>query len=175
MCILCTEGFQWRRDWQRSAIGRKWLLWTGVCWWIEWLWIQSPFPSMRLIDMYAKCGSRKDAQDSSTRCSLCYAFLDCHVIEIYGNRAIINPILLPRDEPDQCMPNAWGGRTLKIVQQDAPYLCCPRLPCYWEIHVGTAEIHYWNYWRQKTTMWRCATESYHFCGILDVYNSNSWR
>jgi len=41
---------------------------------------------MNLIDIYAKCENMKDVMDNLTRCSLCCAFLNCHVIRVMSKK-----------------------------------------------------------------------------------------
>jgi hypothetical protein len=43
---------------------------------------------MNLIDIYAKCENMKDVMDNLKRCSLCCAFLNCHVIKVMSKGII---------------------------------------------------------------------------------------
>jgi len=43
---------------------------------------------MNLIDIYAKCENMKDVMDNLTRCSLCCAFLNGHVIKVMSKSII---------------------------------------------------------------------------------------
>jgi hypothetical protein len=43
---------------------------------------------MNLIDIYVKSENMKDFMDNLTRCSLCCAFLNCHVIRVMSKNII---------------------------------------------------------------------------------------